>query len=303
MRKVLVIFYTQSGQLADIARNISLPFEQDQSIQVDYHEIRPVEPFPFPWDKTRFFDAFPESFLQVPTSLEPVPSEILDKKYDLILFHYQVWYLSPSIPINSFLKSDDARMLLEGTPVITISGSRNMWIMAQEKVKTLLKANGALLKGNVALVDRAGNLTSVVTIVEWMFSGVKKKYLGVFPLPGVSQEDIDGSVRFGQIMREKFSANALGSLQAELVKANAVHISSYLTLVDRTGNKIFKKWSNFIISRKNSRQGWLKVFYVYLFLAIWVISPIVYILHLLTYPLKFNKIKRDTLYFQGVDGE
>ena len=75
-----------------------------------------------------------------------------------------------------------------------------MWVMAQEKIKVLLKNNNAQLKGNIALVDRVGNLISVITIVEWMFSGVKKKYLGIFPLPGVSDKDIVESSKFGEIV-------------------------------------------------------------------------------------------------------
>jgi len=300
MKNVLVIYYTQSGQLREIAQKLTSPFEASEEVAVDFYEIQLEKPFPFPWDKERFFDAFPESFLQIPTALKPVPEEILRKKYDLVLFHFQVWYLSPSIPINSFLKSDAAKVLLNGTPVVTISGSRNMWVMAQEKVKVLLNANGAKLKGNIALVDRVGNLISVITIVEWMFSGEKKKYLGIFPLPGVSQKDIDESSKFGQIILKNLKNNTLDQLQPALVSAGAVKISPYLVTVDKTANKIFNKWSNFINSRKNSRKAWLKVFYVYLFLAIWIISPIVYILHVFTYPLKRNKIKKETQYYQGV---
>jgi len=160
--------------------------------------------------------------------------------------------------------------------------------------------NNAKLKGNIALVDRAGNLISVVTIVEWMFSGVKSKYLGIFPLPGVSEKDIKDSSRFGEIIKADLKSGNLENLQQKLVLSDAVKISSYLALVDRTGNKIFNKWSNFIKSKKNSRKTWLKVFYVYLFLAIWLISPIVYILHVFTYPLKINKIKKEARYLQGV---
>lgn len=300
MKNVLVVYYSQSGQLKEIAQQIAKPLLQDGEVNVTFHEIKLEKPFPFPWDKASFFDAFPESFLQIPTALQPVPQAILEAKYDLILLHYQVWYLSPSIPINSFLKSPEARQLLNGTPVVTISGSRNMWVMAQEKIKKLLKDNGAKLVGNVALVDRVGNLISVITIVEWMFSGVKKKYLGIFPLPGVSQKDITESEKFGKIILSKLQSGQYESLQSELVANDAVRISSYLVKVDKTANKIFNKWSNFINTRKKSRKIWLKVFYVYLFLAIWLISPIVYILHVFTYPLKINSIKRETQYLQGV---
>lgn len=300
MKNVLVIYYSQSGQLESIAQNIAKPFLNSEEIQVTFHEIQLEQPFPFPWDKTSFFDAFPETFLQIPTELKPVPEEILNTKYDLILFHYQVWYLSPSIPINSFLKSDSGKKILNNTPVITISGSRNMWIMAQEKSKVLLQEANAELVGNVALVDRVGNLISVITIVEWMFSGVKKKYLGIFPLPGVSDKDIQESDKFGEVILSHFNQNKLNELQPKLVAIGGVKISPYLVTVDKTANKIFNKWSNLIYKNQKNRKKLLKLFYVYLFLAIWLISPIVYILHLITYPIKLKKIKKETQYYQGV---
>jgi hypothetical protein len=301
MKNVLVIYYSQSGQLESIARNIAKPLLNSESINVLFHEIQLEKPFPFPWNNEAFFGAFPESFLQIPTKLKPVSEEIMKTKFDLILLNYQVWYLTPSIPVNSFLKSPEAKILLDNTPVITITGSRNMWIMAQEKVKILLKQNNALLKGNIALVDRVGNLISVITIVEWMFSGIKKRYLGIFPLPGVSDKDINESTKFGEVIFSGLERNNFDDLQQKLVEIDAVKVSSYLITVDKTANKIFTKWSNLIINKGESRKSWLKVFKVYLLLAIWLISPIVYILHILTYPLKIQKIRKEAAYYKGVN--
>ena len=301
MKNVLVIYYSQSGQLESIARNIAKPLLNSDNINVLFHEIQLEKPFPFPWTKETFFDAFPESFLQVPAKLKPISDEIKTTKFDLILLNYQVWYLSPSIPINSFLKSQEAKQLLEHTPVVTISGSRNMWVMAQEKIKVLLLQNNAQLKGNIALVDRVGNLISVITIVEWMFSGVKKKYLGIFPLPGVSDKDIADSCIFGEEIKNCLLNDSLDGLQSKLLENDAVKISSYLVTVDKTANKIFSKWSNFINTKKNTRKTWLKIFNIYLWLAIWLVSPIVYILHLLFYPFKINKIKKEIQYYKGIE--
>lgn len=301
MKNVLVIYYSQSGQLESIARNIAKPLLNSENINLLFHEIQLEKPFPFPWNNEAFFGAFPESFLQIPTALKPVSEEIMNTKFDLILLNYQVWYLTPSIPVNSFLKSSEAKILLDNTPVITINGSRNMWVMAQEKVKVLLKKNNALLKGNIALVDRVGNLISVITIVEWMFSGVKKRYLGIFPLPGVSDKDINESTKFGEEILSCLEGNNMDELQSKLVDIDAVKVSSYLVTVDRTANKIFTKWSNLIINKGESRKSWLKVFKVYLLLAIWLISPIVYILHVLTYPLKVQKIRKELEYYKGIN--
>lgn len=302
MKNVLVIYFSQSGQLKEIAKNITLPLEQEPGINLVYHEIGMEKPFPFPWNKEAFFDAFPESFLQVPAAIKPVPQHILDMKFDLVLLHYQVWFLSPSIPVNTFLKSEYAKQILNNTPVITISGSRNMWFMAQEKIKRLLIENNAQLKGNIALVDRAGNLISVITIVEWMFSGKKYKHLGIFPMPGVSQKDIDESVKFGYPIKDATLSGNYTGLQPKLLALDAVRVSPYLVGVDKKGNHIFSKWSAFIIKKRGElRRRLLKVFVVYLVLAIWVISPIVFILHLISYPFKLKKMKRQVAYFKGVD--
>lgn len=300
MKNVLVIYYSQSGQLASIARKVAKPLLDSDEINVTFYEIQLEKPFPFPWKKESFFDAFPESYLQVSSQLVPISEEIMKTKFDLVLLNYQVWYLTPSIPVNSFLKSAEAKVLLNHTAVVTISGSRNMWIMAQEKVKALLKQNNAILYGNIALVDRVGNLVSVITIVEWMFSGVKKKYLGIFPLPGVSDKDIDESEKFGEQIKKSLLQDDLNNLQPKLIALNAVKVSSYLATMDKTANKIFNKWSRFIIGKNSSRENWLKVFYVYLFLAIWLISPIVYVLHIITYPFKISKIKKEIKYYQSI---
>jgi hypothetical protein len=301
MKNVLVIYYSQSGQLESIARNIAMPLLKSDNVNVIFHEIQLEKPFPFPWNNEAFFGAFPESFLQIPTVLKPVSEEIMKTKFDLILLHYQVWYLTPSVPVNSFLKSPEAKILLNNTPVVTINGSRNMWIMAQEKVKVLLKQSNALLKGNIALVDRVGNLISVITIVEWMFSGVKKKYLGIFPLPGVSDKDITESSKFGEVILSSLLENNFENLQQRLLEIDAVRVSSYLVTVDKTANKIFTKWSNLIIKKGDSRKFWLKAFKVYLLLAIWLISPIVYILHVIMYPFKMQKIKKEIEYYKGIN--
>ncbi len=300
MKNILVVYYTQSGQLEEIVKSIVKPFQQDNEVSITYYQIKMENEFPFPWTKTAFFDAFPESFLQKEAAIIPPSQDVLSKKYDLVLLGYQVWYLSPSIPINSFLKSSFAKDILNNVPVITIIGCRNMWIMAQEKMKELLKATNSKLVGNIALVDRSLNHISVITIVQWMFTGVKKKYLGIFPLPGVSDEDISDASKFGTIIKKHLANNNFEGLQNNLVHENAVIIRPFLIEMDQKANKMFKIWANFIINRKKSRKQLLKAFNIYLLVAIWLISPIVYILHLLLYLFKMNKIKKQTAYFKGV---
>lgn len=293
MKNVLVIHYSQSGQLTEILDNITLPFSVDDAITVTHYTIEMEKEFPFPWNKTAFFDAFPESFLQIPAPIKKPSNTVLEKQYDLIILGYQVWYLSPSIPVNSFLKSSFAKQIFKNTPVITVIGARNMWVKAQEKMKILLKDLDANLIGNIALVDRNINHISVVTIVHWMFSGEKTKYLGIFPKPGVSKMEIKSASKFGNVIQQALKINNFINVQEELLKLDAVEIRPFLVEMDKKANKMFKIWSNFIINKKKSREFWLKIFNVYLWVAIWLISPIVFILHLLKYPFIATKIAKE----------
>ena len=304
MKNVLVVYFSQSGQLLDISKNIMQDLEKDDEVSVNYYEIKLKESFPFPWNRKDFYNAFPESFLQIPSALDDVENSLLQKKYDLIIFGYQVWYLTPSIPINSFLKSDIAKKLLNDTPIVTVIGCRNMWIMAQEKVKKLLVQNNANLVGHIALVDRNINHISVITIVQWMFTGVKKRYLGIFPKPGVSDEDIENSKQFGNPILKSVKSTNFSNLQDSLLAKKAVKINPFLLTVDKRANMLFGKWANLIIKKgdKNSskRYFWIKLFNFYLVFAIWIIAPLVFIVYLLTYPLLYKKIKKDIKYYSSV---
>ncbi|MCJ1806704.1 dialkylresorcinol condensing enzyme DarA [Flavobacterium covae] len=299
MKKILIVHFSQSGQLTQIIKNITAPLIGNQDVEVNYYDVAIEKEFPFPWDKASFFDAFPESFLQIPYPLKDSQNAILHQKYDLVILAYQVWYLSPSIPINSFLKSDEAKKILKNTPVVTVIGARNMWGLAQEKVKKQLQDLGAILKGNIALVDRNNNYISVITIVQWMFSGKKKKYLGIFPEPGVSKKEIEDSNKFGTILLSFLKDNTI-NLQEELIKKGAVEIRPFLLEMDQKANKMFNIWANFIIKKKQSRPFWLKLFNYYLFVAIWFISPLVYLIYLFKKPFIKTKIKKLKSYYQGV---
>ena len=306
MKEILVIYYSQTGQLFDILKNITSSVDDD-TINITYFEIAPEQPFDFPWKSENFFDAFPESFLQIPTKINQPTADILNKKYDLIILGYQVWYLTPSIPINSFLKTDYAKKLMKDTPVVTLVACRNMWLQAQEKIKHLLVAIDAKLVGHIALVDRHINHISVITIVHWMFSGKKNRFLGVFPKPGVSDNDIKNAARFAlpiTSLAKLDSSSNFSDLQKKLLDLDAIYVNPLLVRTDERGNVLFSKWANLLIKKgapgEHKRLKWVALFKYYLIFAIWVIAPIVFIVFLLTYIPMTTKRKKEKEYYSSV---
>ena len=260
-------------------------------VTIDFLPIDTAEPFPFPWTDEAFFGAFPESYLQIPQPLKPF--HLAHTDYDLVILGYQVWYLSPSISFNSFLQSEAGKQLLQGKPVVTISGTRNMWVMSHQKVKKLITDCGAHLVGNIALTDRHHNHISVITIVQWLFSGDKnKRYLGVFPKAGVADKDIQGASVYGTLIAPHLQTGDYTGLQQEIVAHGGVHYKRFLLSAEKKGNRLFGIWAKMIYGSKK-RKFLLKCFRIYLYIAIWVLMPIVWLLYWLTYPLFFWKVESD----------
>lgn len=216
-KKVLIIYYSQTGQLKDISNHLVQPFENNSDYSIDYYNIQPEKDFVFPWKGEAFYNVFPESFQQIPIPIKPPPENIVHQDYDLVILAYQIWFLTPSIPVNSFLKSDFASSLLQGKKVITVIGCRNMWAKAQQKTKQLVEKVGGELIGNIAFVDKSPNLISVITIVHWVMGGEKTRKWGFFPLPGVSEEDIEGASKFGALILDAMEKNKYDNLQTQII--------------------------------------------------------------------------------------
>jgi len=160
-----------------------------------------------------------------------------------------------------------------------------MWLMAQEKVKKRLNDLGAKLVGNIVLVDRHKNLISVVTIVYWMMTGKKNRFINIFPKPKLLNQDLD-------------------TLQTEIRSKGAVRVIPNLIMLEQRGDKIFKIWAMFI-RRKGGhgnpdRKPRVKLFSVYLLFAILFLSPIGYLNSKLRYLVNQEKLKKDIDYYSGI---
>ncbi len=292
MKNVLVVYYSQTGQLKQIVDNLVKPFQESDEVTVDFCQIEMVNDFPFPWTNDAFFGAFPESFLMIPQQIKPIAQHIVTKNYDLVVLAYQVWYLSPSIPFNSFLKSKEGQQIIAQKPVLTVSGSRNMWVMAQRKVKELIASANGTLVGNIALTDRNINHISVMTIVHWLFTGRKDRRWGIFPLPGVSDADIQGASKYGEVILPYLKSGNCNEMQSKIIQNGGVHLKPFLISADKKANRLFSVWAKMIYNSPK-RKFLLKCFHGYLYIAIWIFMPIVCLFYWITYPLFYRKIQKE----------
>lgn len=241
----------------------------------------------------------PDSVLGVPTQLQPF--ELKETAYDLVIFGYQPWFLSPSIPANSILNHPVIKAILKNTAVVTITGARNMWISALERIREKLKELGAKQVGNIALVDKHANPVSVVTILYWMFTGKRDRYLNIFPKPGVSDGDVASCNVFGSIIVQHLSTANYDGMQDELLAQKAVEVKYNLMFIESKARRIFAIWANFIAGRKK-RTGWLVAFKYYLIIALFIAAPIILTVDAIFFkPFLAARIKRQKQYYSGVN--
>jgi multimeric flavodoxin WrbA len=301
--RVLVLYYSQTGQLRHIIDNILLDIKNN--LDITYAAIEPVKPYPFPWNPDVFFDTMPETVMHTPPPVKPLPDEIVNADYDLVIFGNQTWFLNPSQPITAFLQSPSAKVL-QNKNVITVIGARNMWLHAQEKVKEYLLKQNAKLVGNIALVDNTTNIISTLTIIRWLIKG-KKEATGMMPAAGVQEADIQKAQRYGMPIYRHLTENKLDSLHQELLMLGAVQIKTGLVLLEQTGIRNFRKWSKYIAAKGGSgapeRQGRVKQFKRLLLVAIFILSPITSLLAKIKEQIKMKKLKEDVAYFKQLKYE
>ncbi|GAO41178.1 hypothetical protein [Flavihumibacter petaseus] len=295
---ILVLYYTQSGQLKQILDNMLSPLEG--KARIDFVSYKPVDDFPFPWTSDQFFDAMPECVKEISVPLQPFT--IPDIPYDLVILGYQPWFLSPSVPTTSFLQSSQAAAL-KGKPVITVVGSRNMWLNAQERVKGALNRIGARHVGNIVLADTNHNLISLFTIIRWTFTGQKEA--GRFlPEAGVQTKDINASGRFGNIIYNNALSGGYDRLQPELLEAGAVSLKPTLIVLEKRGITNFRKFATYIREKGErgnpERMSRVRLFKRLLLTGIFVLSPVSGLTAKLESLFKKKSFKRQLDYFRGV---
>ncbi|MGO1691912.1 MAG: dialkylresorcinol condensing enzyme [Marinobacter sp.] len=306
MKKVLVVHYSQSGQLDNVVREFTRPLVESDDVSVTFENIKPVEDFPFPWPFLTFLDTFPESVYLDPPPIE-APGVSGDENFDLVILAYQVWFLSPALPMTAFLQHPVARQLLDNTPVVTLIACRNMWLMAQEDMKQKLTELNASLVGNVAMVDEAGSLLSFFATPLWVLTGRKGPFWGgLIPKAGVSEKAMVDSERFGRRIRdrlrvkEKVSPDMLRGLAA--VRINEGLISS-----ERTGKRAFRIWGR-LLRALGPRGAWQRkpvlVFYsVFLVAMILTVVPAGMLIKRLLSPFTRKRIARQKAYFSAPSGD
>ena len=303
MKKVLVLYYSQSGQLSKMVESITAPLKENKQIKVDYCPIKPLADYPYPWSFYPFFDAFPEAIYMNGCPVEPIKNQY--DEYDLVIIAYSVWFLAPAIPITGFLKTEQAKQLLKDKPVITLIACRDMWVMAQEKMKTLLTGVQAKLIDNVVLTDQGGSIYAFITTPRWLLTGKKDPFL-CFPAAGVSEKDLKESSRFGDKLVRSLNNSEEKTGKPLLKNMGAVSVDGKLVGTEKIATRSFMIWGKLI--KKSGLPGSLPrkivitIYSLFLLTLVLTIVPLNILIRRLIYPFTKKTIEKNAKEYEKPSG-
>lgn len=293
MKNVLVVNYSQTGQLADITAQVIAPLRA-AGHQVHLETLVPATPFPWPWPIVDFVDAFPECVQLDAPPLKPLGISAATR-FDLVILTYQVWYLAPALPMTAFLQSPEGRQLINGRPVITLVACRNMWLSAQDTMERLIAEAGGQLRDHLAFTDQGHPLATFITTPRWVLTGRRDSWIGL-PPAGVAPEEIRQASRFGRVLAAALDRDGEKSEAPMLTGLRACTVNPRLALSERAAHRAFKVWSRLI--RLFGRRGqWrrrpiLLVFALYLITLVLTVVPLSLLLQWLFSPLLKPRLDR-----------
>lgn len=295
MKRVLVVYFSQTGQLRCVAESFCKPLEQAPEVALSWQALSPIKPYPFPWPFFEFFDQFPECVHLKPPELSPINCG--EDEFDLVVLAYTVWFLSPAPPVTAFLKSEHARKILQGRPVVTLVACRNMWLGADREVRRLLAGIGARHMDHVVFTDRGPALSTFITTPRWMLTGRRDSLWGM-PAAGVAQADIDGATRFGHALREALAQDLEQGNAPMLQGLGAVKVDQRLIASEKIGRRSFEIWGHLVMASGSPgsrlRRCVLAIYAVFLVSMILTVVPVTMSIRALLKPFTRKKMARIT---------
>jgi menaquinone-dependent protoporphyrinogen IX oxidase len=138
------------------------------------------------------------------------PDTVRDGDYDLILIGSPTWWDNVSMPLRSFLKTDEARKLLSGKPFAVFVVCRTFWRENLEAVRELAEEQGGRYVDEIHFTYPGDNLRSMLALTSYLGTGeYRKKSLGLkLPPTNVQPEQLEQTQAFAGRLADRLLAKS-----------------------------------------------------------------------------------------------
>jgi menaquinone-dependent protoporphyrinogen IX oxidase len=147
------------------------------------------------------------------------PDTVRDGDYDLILIGSPTWWDNVSMPLRSFLKSDEARKLLSGKPFAVFVVCRTFWRENLEAVRELAEEQGGRYVDEIHFTYPGDNLRSMLALTSYLGTGeYRKRSLG-FKLPptNVQPEQLEQARTFAARLADRLLSKSSAVPEQETI--------------------------------------------------------------------------------------
>jgi menaquinone-dependent protoporphyrinogen IX oxidase len=119
-----------------------------------------------------------------------IPDDAREDDYDLVCIGSPTWFFRQSVPIRSFLKSDEAKRLLDGKRFASFVVCRRYWRQNLKSVRKVgTKLGGEYVEGT-HFTFVGGQIRSFMALISYFGTGENRaRYLGVKIPPSMLKPD------------------------------------------------------------------------------------------------------------------
>ena len=209
--RVLLLYYTYTGQSLRVLDAAGEVFRQCgcevQKAEIEFTDPRYARRFSrFPMRRV-----WPDMLSVLPaqkrgaTGQIRTPDTVRNGDYDLICIGSPTWWQTVSMPMRSFLKSDEARKLLDGKPFVVFVVCRQYWKENFAAVRELAEQQGGRYVDGIQFTYPGDPLRSVLSLTSFLGSGeYRDRYLGVrIPTTNIQPEQLEQTRKFAAALANR----------------------------------------------------------------------------------------------------
>ena len=211
--RILLLYYSYTGQSLKVLEAAAEVF-RERGCAVDKAAIEFTDPRYAPrFSRFPMRRVWPDMLSVLPaqrrraTGQIRIPDAARDGDYDLVCIGSPTWWQAASMPMRSFLMTQDARQLLSGTPFAVFTVCRQYWRDNLAEVRELAEKQGGNYVDEIHFTYPGDPLRSVLSLTSYLGSGqYRRKYLGVpIPATNIAPEQLQQAREFAATLADHLS--------------------------------------------------------------------------------------------------
>jgi menaquinone-dependent protoporphyrinogen IX oxidase len=215
--RVLLVYYTYTGQSLKVLEAAEEVFRQRgcevHKARIEFTDSRFAERFArFPMRHVwrDMFSVLPAQRRRLCGEIR-TPAEVRTGDYDFVCIGSPTWWRDASMPIRSFMTSEEAKTVLSGKYFAVFVVCRRYWRENMASVRELGTAQGGRFLDGIHFAYPGNQVRSMLSLTSYLGSGeYRRRYLGMrIPTTNVQPQQLDEVRKFASELLDKLSGEAM----------------------------------------------------------------------------------------------